>query len=94
MKAATLTPVNDHILVEMPKDPKTSKVFIPKTIRDSAQIGIVISIAKDCSMKSLKKGDRIRWEMYAEADGIFDYDGKKVCLIKAKQVMGVYGGEA
>lgn len=91
-----LLPVNDHVLVELPKD--NSGVYIPQTLTDSTQEGIVIDPGEDApgQLPKLVAGQKIRWEKFAEADGSFDYtatEGQpavKAVLIKRKQIMGVY----
>lgn len=89
-----LTPVNGHILVELPK--KEEGIYIPEQLSDSQQEGNIVAIASDLGTEvNYPIGAKIRWEKFAEADGSFDYtlDGNKirVTLIKAKQVMGVWG---
>ncbi len=89
-----LTPVNGHILVELPK--KDEGIFIPEQMSDSQQEGVVISVADDINVPqaTYPVGAKIRWEKFAEADGSFELtiDGTKhrVTLIKSNQVMGVY----
>lgn len=83
-------PVNGHVLVELPKD--TSGIFIPESLSDSQQEGVVVSRAEDIKpelLKQLNAGVVVRWEKFAEADGDFELDGKKLVLIKAMQIMGV-----
>ena len=90
-----LIPANNHILVEILS--KKSDAYIPKSKSDSQQEGVVLAVGDSCIVSmnyngrtALEKGDRVRWEKYAEADGVFDYNGKKVSLIKDSQVMGIY----
>lgn len=90
-----LTPVNGHILVELP--PKETGVYIPESLSDSQQEGHVINSAADITgdlAERLVVGARVRWEKFAEADGSFDIeiDGEKrrATLIKSNQVMGVW----
>jgi co-chaperonin GroES (HSP10) len=92
-----LVPANGHVLVEVPSDKKNG-MYIPDDIKDSVQMGVVLAVAPDVDIqisvenksRKIRVGDLLRWEKYAEADGIFDHGKQKVCLVKAKQIMGVY----
>jgi len=80
-----LIPVNGQVLVEIPKS--EDGVYIPTSLSDSTQEGVVIQAADDSGIRHyLEKGVRVRWERFAETDGSFDYtepNGVKTKTVKA-----------